>query len=294
MNWFNYGTQDFEYIDPLQYSEIHNRIADVNAEIAQLNAMGLYAEAVDKEFEIQDLEFQLQNLQPVRIPSPMQFYANGYTAEESLGMFNDYYTKAKQQQEDQLDRSKANYEQSSQDFRSKLADAFAENIIKESEEGRLSSEKAEQEFEEWKKFDKEQEERREELEKQEQERAEKILTALKGYLKTDRDRLVRWGLMTQEEADAQVEFADKIAKTEGGLQILHKGGDGRIVPQKDKEGNIKGYAYISEDDAEFLEKYKNGALEYGPDKTAEGSGPERAPTKSGIEYEGVFYPNPDP
>ena len=127
-----------------------------------------------------------------------------------------------------------------------------------------------------------------------QERAEKILTALKGYLKTDRDRLVRWGLMTQEEADAQVELADKIAKTEGGLQILHKGGDGRIVPQKDKEGKIKGYAYISEDDAEFLEKYKDGALEYGPDKTAEGSGPERAPTKSGIEYEGVFYPNPDP
>ena len=294
MNWFNYGTQDFEFIDPLQYSQIQNRIADVNAEIMQLNAMGLYAEATDKEFEIQDLEFQLQNLQPVKIPSPMQFYANGYSAEESLEMFNDYYTKAKQQQEDQLDRSKANYEQSSQDFRSKLADAFAENIIKESEEGRLSSEKAEQEFEEWKKFDKEQVERREELEKQEQERAEKILTALKGYLKTDRDRLVRWGLMTQEEADAQVELADKIAKTEGGLQILHKGGDGRIVPQKDKEGKIKGYAYISEDDAEFLEKYKDGALEYGPDKTAEGSGSERAPTKSGIEYEGVFYPNPDP
>jgi len=294
MNWFNYGTQDFEYIDPLQYSQIQNRIADVNAEIMQLNAMGLYAEATDKEFEIQDLEFQLQNLQPVKIPSPMQFYANGYSAEESLEMFNDYYTKAKQQQEDQLDRSKANYEQSSQDFRSKLADAFAENIIKESEEGRLSSEKAEQEFEEWKKFDKEQEERREELEKQEQERAEKILTALKGYLKTDRDRLVRWGLMTQEEADAQVELADKIAKTEGGLQILHKGGDGRIVPQKDKEGKIKGYAYISEDDAEFLEKYKDGALEYGPDKTAEGSGPERVPTRSGIEYEGVFYPNPSP
>jgi hypothetical protein len=80
------------------------------------------------------------------------------------------------------------------------------------------------------------------------------------------------GLMTQEEADAQEEIADLIAKTEGGLQILHKGGDGKIVPQKNKDGEIKGYAYISEDDAEFLEKYKDGALEYGPDKTAEGSG----------------------
>ena len=288
MNWFNYGTQDFEYIDPFQYSEIQNRIADLDAEIAQLNAMGLYAEASDKEFDIQDLQFQAQNLQPVKIPSPMQFYANGYSAEESLDMFNDYYTKAKQQQADQLDRSKANYEQSSQDFRFKLADTLIENTLKQVEEGRVQSEDAIQNIKDGQKQIEDLNQKRDELQKQEQENAEKILGAIKGYLKSDRDQLVRMGLMTQEEADAQEEIADLISKTEGGLQILYKGGDGRIVPQKNKEGEIKGYAYISEDDAEFLEKYKGGALDYKPKIETD---TKRAPTRDNFDFE-YTYPSP--
>ena len=293
-NWIQHGTRNYE-VPSGEEIQIQIQLSDIQDQLANADFYNLsYEDIQNLEQKQMDLNLELTNIAPTEIPSPLKFYLDGYSTEDSFILFNAYLKKANQSLDQKFNDRQFKHEQNMQDFQIKLADKFIENIIKESEEGRLSSEKAEQEFEEWKKFDKEQEERRKELEKQEQERAEKILTAVKGYLKTDRDRLVKWGLMTQEEADAQVEFADKIAKTEGGLQILHKGDDGKVVPQKDKEGKIKGYAYISKDDAEFLEKYKDGALEYGPDKTAEGSGPERVPTRSGIEYEGVFYPNPDP
>ena len=271
-NWIQHGTRNYE-VPSGEEIQIQIQLSDIQDQLANADFYNLsYEDIQNLEQKQMDLNLELTNIAPTEIPSPLKFYLDGYSTEDSFILFNAYLKKANQSLDQKFNDRQFKHEQNMQDFQIKLADKFIENIIKESEEGRLSSEKAEQEFEEWKKFDKEQEERRKELEKQEQERAEKILTALKGYLKTDRDRLVKWGLMTQEEADAQVEFADKIAKTEGGLQILHKGGDGKIVPQKDKEGKIKGYAYISKDDAEFLEKYKGGSLEYGPDKTAEGSG----------------------
>ena len=292
--WIEHGNKPYIHTEQQDDSGTQIQIADLDEQLRRLEAEGLMDEANEVRFKISELEGKLQQgAKETKIPSPLQLYLNGTgTAEEATTEFQGYLEQVQNQEDVSNIMGQVDHEQNMQDLTNKVYEASLANQAARDEFNKKRQEEAsEQNKATGEAAEKSREETKEYI-KQAEESGKRIMQGVKDSLKKDRARLQELGIISKEQGD----FMDAIVAS-GGLRVEYDGEDGSIRPTKDKQGRVRGYIYLSPEEAEFVDNEKGGFLDWRDPEDYEGKGGDTTgpggglKAERGIEFKDVFYPS---
>jgi Skp family chaperone for outer membrane proteins len=284
--WIEHGNKPYIHTEQQDDSGTQIQIADLDEQLRRLENEGLMGEANEVRFKIIELEGKLQQgAKETKIPSPLQLYLNGTgTAEEATTEFQGYLEQVQNQEDVSNIMGQVDHEQNMQDLTNKVYEASLANQAARDEFNKKRQEEAsEQNKATGEAAEKSREETKEYI-KQAEESGKRIMQGVKDSLKKDRARLQELGIISKEQGD----FMDAIVAS-GGLRVEYDGEDGSIRPTKDKQGRVRGYIYISPDDAEYIDNKKGGFLDWRDPEDYEGKGGDTTGPGGNTELERGIY-----